>query len=86
METISTHGEASDLGTAIAEDAAKMDIHAHKDGDDWLPLDWFDSPSTRAFAKCAFYGRLEVLREAQDDGLINYIADDILSRAITTNH
>jgi len=55
--------DCQDLGAAIADDAAKIDIFAHKDADEWLPVDWFLDRSYQSYAKCAFYGRLEYLRD-----------------------
>ena len=61
---IDNDNEALEFGASIADDVAKQpDINAHKDGDQYLQLNWFDDDSRRSVAKCAFYGRLEHLRE-----------------------
>ena len=63
MDTIDSLNAAQEVGAAIADDAAKMDIFAHKDADYYLPVVWFVDSSHQSYAKCAFYGRLEYLRE-----------------------
>jgi hypothetical protein len=64
LAVVDNDNAALDFGAAIARDACKMDMHAEKTVDYWMPVDWFDCRSRQQVAACAFYATLEVIREA----------------------